>query len=74
MEQDPDPLFHETDPRIRIHIKMKRIRNTGNYILQVNLLTNNNNKTNNDMTFTSQYNDDKQNNTRLNMKVGWVKK
>ena len=29
-EQDPDPdlLFHETDPRIRIHIKMKRIRNT----------------------------------------------
>ena len=23
-----DPLFHETDPRIRIHIKMKRIRNT----------------------------------------------
>ena len=29
LEQDPDPLFHETDPRIRIHIKMKRIRNTG---------------------------------------------
>ena len=28
LEQDPDPLFHETDPRIRIHIKMKRIRNT----------------------------------------------
>ena len=27
-EQNPDPLFHETDPRIRIHIKMKRIRNT----------------------------------------------
>ena len=27
LEQDPDPLFHETDPRIRIHIKMKRIRN-----------------------------------------------
>ena len=26
-ELDPDPLFHETDPRIRIHIKMKRIRN-----------------------------------------------
>ena len=26
MKQDPDPLFHETDPRIRIHIK--RIRNT----------------------------------------------
>ena len=23
-----DPLFHETDPRIRIHIKMKRIRIT----------------------------------------------
>ena len=29
-EQDPGSLFHETDPRIRIHIKMKRIRNTGN--------------------------------------------
>ena len=28
LEQDPDPLFRETDPRIRIHIKMKRIRNT----------------------------------------------
>ena len=28
LEQDPDPLFHETDPRIRIDIKMKRIRNT----------------------------------------------
>ena len=27
-DPDPDPLFHETDPRIRIHIKMKRIRNT----------------------------------------------
>ena len=29
-EQDPDldPLFHETDPRIWIQIKMKRIRNT----------------------------------------------
>ena len=26
---DPDPLFHETDPRIRIHNKLKRIRNTG---------------------------------------------
>ena len=24
----PDPLFHETDPRIRIDIKIKRIRNT----------------------------------------------
>ena len=23
-----DPLFHEADPRIRIHIKMKWIRNT----------------------------------------------
>ena len=23
---DPDPLFLEADPRIRIHIKMKRIR------------------------------------------------
>ena len=31
LDPDPeqDPLFHETDPRIRIHIKMKRIRNTG---------------------------------------------
>ena len=30
LEQNPDPLFHETDPRIRIqiHIKMNRIRNT----------------------------------------------
>ena len=27
LEQDPDPLFH----RIRIHIKMKRIRNTDKY-------------------------------------------
>ena len=29
-DTDPDPLFHETDLRIRIriHIKMKRIRNT----------------------------------------------
>ena len=25
-----DPLFHETYPRIRIHIKIKQIRNTGN--------------------------------------------
>ena len=25
---DPDPLFPEVDPQIRIHIKMKRIRNT----------------------------------------------
>ena len=31
MEQDP--LFHETDPRIRIHIKMKRIRNTASFVL-----------------------------------------
>ena len=30
LEQDPDPLFHETDPSIRIDIKMKRIRNTVN--------------------------------------------
>ena len=29
-ELDPDPLFHKTDPRIRIQIKMKRIRNTNN--------------------------------------------
>ena len=28
LKQDLDPLFHATDPRIRIHIKMKRIRNT----------------------------------------------
>ena len=28
---DPDPFFHETDPRIRISIKMKRIRNTGSW-------------------------------------------
>ena len=28
MESDPDPIFTETDPRIRIRIKMKRIRNT----------------------------------------------
>ena len=30
MFSDPDPLFHETDPRIRIQkrIKMKRISNT----------------------------------------------
>ena len=27
-DPDPDPLFHKTDQRIRIHIKMKRIRNT----------------------------------------------
>ena len=35
-EQDPDPLFHETDPRIRIwiHIKMKRIRNTAIRVLR----------------------------------------
>ena len=32
----PDPLFHEKDPRIRIriHIKMKRIRNSGADLLQ----------------------------------------
>ena len=29
-EQDPDPLFHKSDPRIRINIKIKRIRNTEN--------------------------------------------
>ena len=29
---DSEPLFHETDPRIRIHIKMKLIRNTGRNI------------------------------------------
>ena len=28
-DPEPDPLFHETDPMIRIRIKMKRIRNTG---------------------------------------------
>ena len=27
-EQDPDPLYHETDRRIWIRIKMKRIHNT----------------------------------------------
>ena len=32
MEPDPDLLFHETDPRIRIRIKMKRIRNTAYWI------------------------------------------
>ena len=26
---DPDPLYPEVDPRIRIHSKMKWIRNTG---------------------------------------------
>ena len=30
-----EPLFHETDPRIRIHIKMKRIRNTGSYEMKI---------------------------------------
>ena len=36
LEQDPDPLFHETDPRIRIriHIKMKRIRNSASKYLK----------------------------------------
>ena len=29
---EQDPLFHEMDPRIRIHIKMKRIRNTDYFI------------------------------------------
>ena len=28
---DPDPLISEVDPRIRIHIKMKRIPNTDSY-------------------------------------------
>ena len=28
LDPNPDPLFHETDPRIRIQIKMKWIRNT----------------------------------------------
>ena len=30
LEQDPDldPLFNEMDPRIRIYVKMKRLRNT----------------------------------------------
>ena len=30
-DSDPDPFFHETDPRIRIHNKMKRIRNNDLY-------------------------------------------
>ena len=30
-EQDPDQAFHETDPRIRIRIKIKQIRNTEFY-------------------------------------------
>ena len=31
LDPNPDQIFHETDPRIqiRIHNKMKRIRNTG---------------------------------------------
>ena len=33
LEQDSDSLFHETDPRIRIHIKIKRIRNTDIYMM-----------------------------------------
>ena len=28
LEQDPDPIFNATDPRIGIRIKMERIRNT----------------------------------------------
>ena len=28
MDLEQDPLFYKTDPRIRIHFKMKRIRNT----------------------------------------------
>ena len=28
LRSDHDQLFHKTDPRIRIHIKLKRIRNT----------------------------------------------
>ena len=28
-KSDPDPLFPEVDARIRIHIKIKCIRNTG---------------------------------------------
>ena len=30
--QDPDPLFNETDPRIRIRYSMKRIRGSGSVI------------------------------------------
>ena len=29
---DPDPLLYDTDPRIRIQIKMKRIRNNASKI------------------------------------------
>ncbi len=31
-EPDPDPLFRGRDPRIRIHTKMSRIRNTGFFL------------------------------------------
>ena len=36
-DPDPDPLFPETDPMIRIHIKMKRIRNT-DYFIHLDIL------------------------------------
>ena len=32
-ELDPDPFFHEADTKIRIHIKMKRIRNTAHWLI-----------------------------------------
>ena len=35
---DPDPLFPEVDPRIRIHVKMKRKRKTEFHNLYFNLL------------------------------------
>jgi len=38
-DPDPDPLFHETDPRIRIYIKVKRIRNTAYSALLFDLIT-----------------------------------
>ena len=39
LEQDPDPLLHDTDPRIRIHIELKWTRNTGLYSKEENFLT-----------------------------------
>ena len=33
LKPDPGPLFPEVDPRIRIQIKMKRIRNTEKKLL-----------------------------------------
>ena len=38
LDTESDPLFTETDPRIRIHTKMKRIRKTAFYRLKQRLL------------------------------------